>query len=116
MMPAWIMSRPTIALKPFNYLRKPTMQIKTINSSSLEWEIFPNDGGVTYCADGDGFVTLEETINEFDGTPWWTLCEQGDPIGEFGTDEPKTLAEALEFAQNYMATEYSELFQDIRFD
>jgi hypothetical protein len=33
------------------------MQIKTIDSSSLEWEIFPNDGGVTYCADGDGFVT-----------------------------------------------------------
>jgi hypothetical protein len=92
------------------------MQIKTIDSSSLEWEIFPNDGGVTYCADGDGFVTLEETINEFDGTPWWTLCDQGGPVGEFGTDEPKTLAEALEFAQNYMATEYSELFQDIRFN
>lgn len=93
------------------------MQIKTIDSSKLEWEIFPtSDTTVTYCADGDGFVTLEETLNEFDGTPWWTLCDQGDPVGEIGVNEPKTLAEALEIAQNYLAATYNGIFQEMRFD
>jgi hypothetical protein len=93
------------------------MQIKTIDSSKLEWEIFPNDeGGLTYCADGDGFVTLEQAAFD-DGTPWWTLNDQGSPVGEIGTfAETKTLAEALEIAQDYLAATYNEIFQNMRFD
>ena len=63
-----------------NYLRGVTMEIKTINSSRLNWEIFPqtdHECRVIYCADGDGFVSIEEYVYP-DGEVWYSLMDQGE--------------------------------------
>lgn len=84
--------------------------MRTINSSKLEWEVFPVDGSIHYCADGDGFVTLEQYEDE--GGIWWTLCDQGSPVADINTmGEGKSLADALEIAQNYLAATYNEIFK-----
>lgn len=86
--------------------------MNTINSSSLSWEIFPNkDGSITYCADGDGFVTVEQITTEH-GITWYHITEsQGEPVADL---EDVTLLEALEIAQNYLAATYNGIFQAIR--
>lgn len=90
------------------------MEIKTINSSKLNWEIFPqnpettgSDGLVNeYCADGDGFVVvLENERGEF------FLVDQGDDVANLGNDRQ----EALERAQNYLAATYNEIFKSFSF-
>lgn len=90
--------------------------MKTIESSKLEWQVFQNsdDGTRTYCADGDGFVTLEEQIDD-DGT-WWVLCDQGEPVADINNyGEEQTLEQALEIAQNYLAATYNEIFKSFAF-
>lgn len=90
--------------------------MKTINSSKIEWEIFEANKGfpLSYCADGDGFVSLEQY--EDDGAIWWTLCDQGDPIADLNTmGEGQSLADALEIAQNYLAATYNEIFKDLSY-
>ena len=80
------------------------MQVQTINSSKLSWEAFKHsDGSVTYCADGDGFVELEQHASG----DFFNLNEQGSPIADI---EGKTLAEALEIAQSYLAANYPGIF------
>ena len=87
------------------------MKIANIQSSKLDWEVFQHsDGSRTYCADGDGFVSLTE---QRDFELWFGLDEQGSPVGEI---HGKTLEEALEVAQNYLAANYNAIFQDMRLD
>lgn len=86
--------------------------MNTINSSSISWEFFPHkDGSITYCADGDGFVSLEMQINEV-GSLWFTLNDQGDPIADL---DDMSLSEALEIAQNYLAATYNDIFKDLSY-
>jgi len=84
--------------------------MQTVNSSKLEWEIFPQitavesrDCRVIYCADGDGFVSVEAYDGDF-----YTLSDQGDPVSDF---ENATLADVLEAAQNYLAATYPAVFK-----
>jgi hypothetical protein len=80
-----------------------------VNSSKLEWEIFPqlsagpDDCQTIYCADGDGFVSVEAYAGNF-----YVLSDQGDPVADI---EGKTRAEVLEIAQNYLAATYPAVFK-----
>jgi hypothetical protein len=93
------------------------MQVKKINSSKLEWEVFHNtDGSVTYCADGDGFVTLDQHEDD-NGELYWFMSEQGSPVADINCmNENLSLADALEIAQNYLAATYNRIFQEQRTD
>ena len=90
------------------------MEIKTINSSRLNWEIFPqtdHECRVIYCADGDGFVSIEEYVYP-DGEVWYSLMDQGEPVAML---EKISLEEALERAQSYLAATYNHVFQSFAF-
>lgn len=68
----------------------------------LVWEAFPHfDGGVIYCADGDGFVTVQPTDDGF-----IVAVDQGDAVGKFGS-----LREALMAAQHILATDYPGIYE-----
>jgi hypothetical protein len=91
--------------------------MQTINSSKIEWEIFTahKDFPLSYCADGDGFVTLEQYEDDNGGT-YWVLCDQGSPIADINClNENHSLADALEIAQNYLAATYNEIFKDLSY-
>ena len=86
-----------------------TRVIPTIKSSSLTWQIFPSnpeidgsDGLInTYCADGDGIVVVLECA---DGH--FYLVDQDTDIGDLGADKMI----ALEKAQTYLQTTYSDIY------
>ena len=87
------------------------MKISTVQSSKLEWEVVEHsDGSHSYCADGDGLVSI---VEQRDSELWFSLDDQGSPVGEI---HGKTLEEALEVAQGYLADNYAAVFQDMRFD
>ena len=84
------------------------MTTTTIESSQVTWTVYPlgalNDSYEAYCADGDGFVSVEaEKSGKF------VLLDQGDFVASFSSRE-----EALEEAQKYLATEYPSIFEDVR--
>lgn len=82
------------------------MKIKNINSSKLEWEVFQDfDGNPVYCADGEGFVSIVELEKNC-----FSLDDQGSHVAEING---KTLLEALEIAQNYLATNYNAIFEEM---
>lgn len=88
------------------------MEIKTINSSRLNWEIFPQtECRAVYCADGDGFVSLEEFVRA-NGEVYFSLLDQGDTVAIL---ENISLEEALERAQSYLAATYNHVFQSFAF-
>jgi len=84
-------------------------KIETIESSSLTWQIFPSnpetdgsDGLVnTYCADGDGVVVVLESDNGH-----FYLVDQEVDVCDLGTDKMT----ALEKAQTYLQTTYSDIY------
>ena len=85
--------------------------MRTINSSKIEWEVFPVNGAIHYCADGDGFVTLEQYEDD-NGENYWVLCDQGSPVADINCfGENQSLGDALEIAQNYLAATYNEVFK-----
>jgi hypothetical protein len=85
--------------------------MRTINSSKIEWEVFSFGGAMHYCADGDGFVTLEEYSDD-NGENYWILYDQGSPVADINCfNENHSLGDALEIAQNYLAATYNEIFK-----
>ena len=67
----------------------------------LVWQAFPHfDGGVIYCADGDGFVTVQPVDDHF------VVAEQGDAVSVH-----HTLREALMAAQHILATDYPGIYE-----
>lgn len=67
----------------------------------LRWEAFQDDGATVYCADGDGFVTVES-----DEHGWWYINDQGEPVAEFDN-----LRAALMAAQSYLAATYHAIYE-----
>ena len=56
----------------------------------------------SYCADGDGIVTVEQ-IGEF-----YNLVDQGTHIKKLGRD----LSQSLKAAENYLHTNYRQIYDD----
>jgi hypothetical protein len=58
----------------------------------------------SYCADGDGIVTLEQRGD------FYHLVDQGTHIKKLGAD----LSQALKVAENYLHTNYRQIYDDHR--
>jgi hypothetical protein len=58
----------------------------------------------SYCADGDGIVTLEQRGD------FYHLVDQGTHIKKLGRD----LSQALKAAENYLHTKYRQIYDDHR--
>jgi hypothetical protein len=86
------------------------MKLKTINSSKITWTIYPADSWEdfteSYCADGDGIVTIKAKK-----CGCFVLSDELEFLASF-----KTLSEALEGGQMWLANDYNEVFQAVRHD
>lgn len=58
----------------------------------------------SYCADGDGIVTLEQRGD------FYHLVDQGTHIKKLGAN----LSQALKTAENYLHTNYRQIYDDHR--
>lgn len=58
----------------------------------------------SYCADGDGIVTLEQRGD------FYHLVDQGTHIKKLGAN----LSQALKAAENYLHTNYRQIYDDNR--
>lgn len=58
----------------------------------------------SYCADGDGIVTLEQRGD------FYHLVDQGTHIKKLGAN----LSQALKAAENYLHTNYRQIYDDHR--
>lgn len=86
----------------FEYLKNMTPTVKTVMSSKLEWEVFPFADYTAFCADGDGFVELQDHMTHF------LLLDQGDVVAKLPNGY---LTDALETAQKYLAATYPDVFR-----
>ena len=82
-------------------------QIETYESKNVLWYCINNDMSYhkatrSFCADGDGIVTLEE----IDG--FFNLVDQGTHIKKLGRD----LSVSLQVAENYLHANYRTIFDD----
>jgi hypothetical protein len=85
---------------------EPKMKFETINSSKITWTIYPSnewdDSTAEYCADGDGLVTIKAKK-----CGCFVLFDEIEFLASF-----KTLPEALEAGQNWLANDYPEIFEE----
>jgi hypothetical protein len=82
------------------------MKLKTINSSKITWTIYPGDSyemfTEQYCADGDGIVTVKAMK-----CGCFILSDELEFLASF-----KTLTEALEGGQMWLANDYPWVFEE----
>ena len=82
------------------------MRLKTINSSKITWTIYPGDSyemfTEQYCADGDGIVTVKAMK-----CGCFILSDELEFLASF-----KTLTEALEGGQMWLANDYPWVFEE----
>ena len=82
------------------------MRLKTINSSKITWTIYPGDSYEMfieqYCADGDGIVTVKAMK-----CGCFILSDELEFLASF-----KTLTEALEGGQMWLANDYPWVFEE----
>jgi hypothetical protein len=82
------------------------MKLQTINSSKITWTIYPADtweGYIEqYCADGDGIVTIKAMH-----CGCFVLSDEIEFLASF-----KTLTEALEGGQMWLANDYPWIFEE----
>lgn len=86
----------------FSHLKDMVPTVRTIESSKLEWEVFPFADHTAFCADGDGIVSLEQYADHY------LLLDQGDVIARMPNG---FLSDALETAQKYLAATYPVVFK-----
>lgn len=86
----------------FDDLKDMVPTTRTYYSSKLEWEVFPFADHTAFCADGDGFVSLEQYADHY------MLLDQGDVIARLPNG---FLSDAIEEAQNYLAATYPAVFK-----
>jgi len=89
------------------------MQIKTINSSKITWDVInPSEHDffqAIYCADGDGIVELVDYGDHY------MLRDQLEIVKVWQKFDEDELSERLEDAQNYLAATYNEIFKSSSF-
>jgi hypothetical protein len=85
-------------------------RFKTLDSSKITWTIYPGEEGCsirTFCADGDGMVTVEEHADNV-----YSLYDQNDRLQTWhGVETPEQLAAVLEVAQTYLQTNCPEVYE-----
>ena len=85
------------------------MKLKTINSSKITWVVHPaesfHDFTESYCADGDGLVSIQKTKT---GT-YDTVCDY-----EYFESFNK-LSDALESGERLLARYYPEVYEQKQF-
>jgi len=85
-------------------------RFKTLDSSKITWTIYPGEEGCsirTFCADGDGMVTVEEHADNV-----YSLYDQNDRLQTWhGVETPEQLAAVLEVAQAYLKENCSEVYE-----
>jgi hypothetical protein len=85
-------------------------RLKTIDSSKITWTIYPGDEGCsirTFCADGDGIVTVEEHADNV-----YSLYDQNDRLQTWhGVETPEQILAILEVAQAHLEANYSEVYE-----
>lgn len=86
----------------FDDLKNMVPTVRTIHSSKLEWEVFPFADHTAFCADGDGFVSLEQYADHY------LILDQGDVVARLPNG---FLSDALETAQSYLAATYHGVFK-----
>jgi hypothetical protein len=74
-------------------------------NTQLEWTTVDGDinrqGFIrAYCADGDGFVSVEKYANDC-----FTVLEQGEAVATF-----TTMKDAIEYAEKYIQENYPHMF------
>lgn len=87
---------------PFANLVNMTPTCRHVYSSRLEWEVFPHDSYTEFCADGDGFVCVQDHMTYF------LLLDQGEVIARLPNGY---LIDTLEHAQQYLAATYPAVFK-----
>jgi hypothetical protein len=86
------------------------MKFKTIDSSKITWTIYPGDEGCsirTFCADGDGMVTIEEHADNV-----YSLYDQNDRLQTWhNVETPEQIAAVLEVGQAYLEANCPEVYE-----